>query len=88
MNQESSSNLDSHWNKAVDSYKVKLRNFLDELNNKQSHCEYELHQLVTNTSIIFSERKQRTLELMEEQEKIKQLMDKLEMILLDKGDTV
>ncbi|MFF2447461.1 hypothetical protein ACFVSW_10160 [Neobacillus sp. NPDC058068] len=88
MNQESSSNQDFQWNETVHRYKVKLRNYLEVLNTKQSDCEYELHQLVTNISIKFSERKHRTLELMEEQEKIKQLKDNLETILLDKGDTV
>ncbi|MDQ6598095.1 hypothetical protein [Bacillus salipaludis] len=88
MNQELSSNLDKYWNEAVNSYKGKLRNYLEILNNKQSDCEDELHQLVTNTSIKFSERKHRTLELMEQQEKVNQLIDELETILLDKGDTV
>ena len=82
MNQESSSNLVNHWNHAVSGYRLTLKSYLEALNTKQSQCEYELHQLVTN--IKFSERKDRMLVLMEEQEKITLLIDDLERIL-DEG---
>jgi hypothetical protein len=82
MNQESSSNLVNHWNHTVNGYRLTLKSYLEALNTKQSQCEYELHQLVTN--IKFSERKDRMLVLMEEQEKITLLIDDLERIL-DEG---
>jgi hypothetical protein len=88
MNQEISSNLVSNWNNTVKGHIVTLKKYLVVLNNKQSDCEYKLHQLVTNTSIKFSERKTKTLELMEEQEKMKRLIEDLERIIPDKGETV
>ncbi|MFJ5762797.1 hypothetical protein ACIQAA_27495 [Neobacillus sp. NPDC093182] len=89
MNQgQSSSNLVNTWKDAVKKHIATLQNYLLVLNNKQVDCENELHQLVTNRSINFSERKTRTLELMEEQERLKQLIDDLERIIItDKGDT-
>jgi antitoxin component HigA of HigAB toxin-antitoxin module len=88
MNQDSASNLVHSWNTTVKGYIETLRNYLEVFNQKQSDCEYELHQMVTNTSIKLTERKTLTLELMEEQEKIIELIDDLERILQDSGDSV
>ncbi|MCM3690953.1 hypothetical protein [Neobacillus niacini] len=82
MNQESSSNLVNHWNHAVSGYRLTLKSYLEALKTKQRDCENELHQLVTNTKI--SERKDRMLVLIEEQDKISQLIDDVERIL-DEG---
>ncbi len=87
MNYDLSSDLVHSWNTTVEGYIETLRNYLEILNQKQSDCEYELHQLVTNTSIKLSERKTRMLELMEEQEKLKELIDDLERILQDSGES-
>jgi hypothetical protein len=87
MNHDLSFDLVHSWNTTIECYIETLRNYLEILNQKQSDCEYELHKLVTNTSIKLSERKTRTLELMEEQEKLKELIDDLEIILQDSGES-
>jgi hypothetical protein len=88
MNQDLSSNLVQIWNTTVKDYIETLRNYSEVFNQKQRECEYELHQLVSNTSIKLTERKTLTLELMEEQEKLIELINDLERILEDSGDCV
>lgn len=81
----SSNNLEQ-LNGTVKSYIATLEMYLEVLNNKLSDCGDELRQLVTDTSIKFSERKKGTIELMIKQEKLQQLIEDIERIIVDKGD--
>ncbi|WP_423798186.1 hypothetical protein [Neobacillus sp. SAB-20_R2A] len=85
MNLESSSNIEllNKWNEMINGYKLELSSFKDLLSKKQSECENELHGLVANTSISFSERSNRMLALIKEQETIKHLIDDLEKVTVD-----
>ncbi|WP_462411410.1 hypothetical protein [Neobacillus sp. Marseille-QA0830] len=62
---------------SLNDFHSNLTTYKDLLTIKQSECENKLHDLVKDTSVSFLDRKNQMLSLMEEQEKIKNLVDVL-----------
>ena len=83
-------NILNDWNNFIAEYKIQIRYYLELLDQKKSECEDELHQLVSNTSIELTERTNKMISLMKEQEDMKQLFDLLKEIIeinsWNKGD--
>ena len=73
-----------NWNEKISNFMLDIRNYVTVLTQKQIDCEKELHDLVENTSIKLSDRRDKMMLLIEEQDNLTKLIVDLKGIYIDK----